>query len=454
MEMSSKGCSLTLPPHLPLPAQLSPSSVAVPSLPAIAEAGVLPNGSAAAAAAPPDPAGSRGRATGALPRLQEQQQQQQHQGVAGAAVGSTEAGAGVRRTASFGDAVSRLSYGALHRQQSPWKDVSSSKPMLRPRSARMSDQLGRRGQAVFMLQSTDGGELASADGSPAAASTLPPPVPSPRLSACISLPTVREHSPARQQQPGEGSSSACCTPPPSSLQQADRSTGLEGAAAAAGPPASVPPLQLDSSEQHWLSQQQELEQASAGSQSEPAGSPAAPQLSTGQQEGGARVPAAPGALPAEPQRGRPAQHSSVAAADAAAAAAAGTGPVFVPICLAVPDGEYEGMLQDWVERQEQAYAGSGSRGAGSSTARDAQEGGQAGRTLNGVTPRPATASCSVPASEGVARLQAVQAHLRRYGASGVPVVELDMSDMGAALDAMHAYVLQCIALATGERDYR
>lgn len=150
----------------------------------------------------------------------------------------------------------------------------------------------------------------------------------------------------------------------------------------------------------------------------------------------------------------------MAAADAAAAAAAGTGPVFVPICLAVPDGEYEGMLQDWVQRQERAYAssasgsGNSSTGAGSGRVLDVQGGGEVACCSSNGFPSPPPAGGSVPASEGAARLQAVQSHLRQYGSRGVPVVELNMSDMGAALDAMHAYVLQCIALATGEHDYQ
>lgn len=413
----------------------------------------MPNGSAAAAA-PAESAGTATSQAGGLPHLQEQQRPQQDG--PGPAAGPAEAAAGVRRTASFGDAVPRLSYGGLHRQQSPWKEAGSSKPMLRPRSARMSDQLGQRGQAVFMLQSTDGGEVPSAAGSLAGAPSLPPPVPSPRLSACISLPTVREHSPERQRQHGQDSSSSWSGALPAPAQQP--------AAAGAASQAGVPPLQLDCSEQHWLEQQQQqLEQASVGSQSAPAVSPDAPGIPCGQQEG-ASAPLPPQAPAAEALPGRSAQHSSVAAADAAAAAAAGTGPVFVPICLAVPDGEYEGMLQGWVEQQERAHAsgaaafGSGSGGGsnggvGSSVGIGIQESAVAGDSNQNGSLCPAATS-NVPASEAVTRLCAVQAHLRQYAASGVPVVELNVRDMGAALDAMHAYVLQCIALATGEVDYQ
>lgn len=117
----------------------------------------------------------------------------------------------------------------------------------------------------------------------------------------------------------------------------------------------------------------------------------------------------------------PAPGSSVAAADAAAAAAAGTGPVFVPICLAVPEEEYGVMLQDWLARRPPA--------AGS----EWEPGGWAAAS-----------------AESGRRLRQLQAHLRQYGASGVPVVEVSLSDMGQALDQLHAYVLLCIELALGE----
>ncbi|KAL4452025.1 hypothetical protein ABPG75_007687 [Micractinium tetrahymenae] len=425
--------------------QLGTSYDAVPGLPAVAEEGVLPNGIAQAAGT---------TAASSRPHSQHQPRQQQHPR-AGSSAGMPEAAAGVRRTASFGDAVARLSYGSLHRQQSPWKDAGSSKPLLRPRSARTTDRLGQRGQAVFMLQSTDGSEVPAGDGEAAPSSALPPPVPSPRLSACISLPTVREHSPERQQQPAGGSISS--TPLPSRQHAPIGSRNPAQAAAAVASTSAVPPLHLDSPEQqHGPEQPQQQEQLS-GSMA-PAGSHAVPQVPSGQLDSPPAVPSV-----------RPAQHSSVAAADAAAAAAAGTGPVFVPICLAVPDGEYEGMLHDWLELQERAHAGSSSGSGGgieggpagnTCTAAGTQEGvGAVFGTQNGsACPAGASSSSSsggrVPASEGAARLRAVQSHLRRYGTSGVPVVELDTSDMGAALDAMHAYVLQCIALATGERDYQ
>ncbi|KAL4437565.1 hypothetical protein ABPG77_003546 [Micractinium sp. CCAP 211/92] len=438
--------------------QLTTSSDAAPSLPPISEGVVLLNGTAAAVA-PAEPAGNRGQGADAPQCFNHHQQQQQ--GATGTAAGSAGALTGVRRTASFGDAVSQLSYGALHRQQSPWRDVGSGKPLLRPCSARMSDQLGQRGQAVVMLQSTDAGEAAAPNGGPAPPSALPPPVPSPRLSACLSLPIVQEHLPERRRQPRQRSSSSPCTLLPSPLQPPVGSVRPEQAAAVPASPEAVPPLKLDSSEHEWHDQQQQqLGQAHVGGLSAPAGSPGVPQMTAGQHEARTHVPAWPSGVAAELQHGRPVQHSSMAAADAAAAAAAGTGPVFVPICLAVPDGEYEGMLQDWVQRQERAYAssasgsGNSSTGAGSGRVLDLQGVGEAGCISSNGFPSPPTAGGSVPTSEGAARLQAVQAHLRQYGSRGVPVVELNMSDMGAALDAMHAYVLQCIALATGEHDYQ
>jgi hypothetical protein len=110
----------------------------------------------------------------------------------------------------------------------------------------------------------------------------------------------------------------------------------------------------------------------------------------------------------------------VAAADAAAAVAAGTGPVFVPICLAIPEAEYGAILPDWLAHQQCAGGGAS---AAAATAGQADDG------------------------EAALRLRQLQEHLRQYAASGVPVVEIDTSDMGQALDSMHSYVLQCIALA-------
>jgi hypothetical protein len=141
------------------------------------------------------------------------------------------------------------------------------------------------------------------------------------------------------------------------------------------------------------------------------------------------------ATPAKPQEAQPGQqqeqqalHVSVAVADATAAAATGMGPVFVPICLSIPDEEYDGMLLDWLARQQRALGGDN---AASSLE---EAGGEAGIP-------------TVAVGESAARLRALQEHLRQYGATGVPVVEFNTSDMGRALDAMHAYVLQCIELA-------
>lgn len=286
-------------------------------------------------------------------------QQQQLQAVAAAAV---------RRTASFGDAVPSLSYGGKHRQQSPWKDAASSKSLARPRSARPGEGLDL-GQAVFMLRSTDS---SSSGGGSSSEACSAPPVPSPRLAACISLPTVREDG-----------------PPPLSLGGGDD--------------------WQEAMAQAWSAQQLPPAAADATGVSASAGSAQLPAECMRQAE----VEAA--ARSAEPQ-----QHSSVAAADAAAAAAAGTGPVFVPICLAVPEEEYEEMLQDWLARQQAAA-------------------GVAGSEWNDAA-----------AAEAACRLRQLQEHLRQYAAAGVPVVELSLSDMGAALDSTHAYVLQCIALALGE----
>ncbi|PSC71060.1 P-loop containing nucleoside triphosphate hydrolases superfamily isoform 1 isoform B [Micractinium conductrix] len=307
--------------------------------------------------------------------------------VAAQATGAAPAGAaapasGVRRTASFGDAVPSLSYATLHRQQSPWREASrGKKALLRPRSAQVnSDGLGQRGQAVFMLRSTE-----SADGV-----ASPPPVPSPRLAACISLPAVLEDGPLRQR----GAVG------PSLAGLAEEAVLCSSGQAAAGV-VPVLPLALDGSagstqaEQgvtSSLREQQQVVQPPTQAAQDAAGSPAA---------------------------------GSAAAAEATAAAAAGTGPVFVPICLAVPDDQYEGLLPEWLERQ---------LAAGSSSSEGDDDGGGASM------------------AEAGARLRALQAHLRRYAAAGVPVVELDLSDMGAALDSMHTYVLQCIALALGEPD--
>ncbi len=88
--------------------------------------------------------------------------------------------------------------------------------------------------------------------------------------------------------------------------------------------------------------------------------------------------------------------------------------MFVPMVLSMQDAEYEGMLHDWLSKQQRALGGGG------------------GGAAHG---------------EAAARLRQLQEHLRRYSATGVPVVECNPGDMGPALDAMHAYVLQCIELA-------
>ena len=308
---------------------------------------------------------------------QDQQQPQQQQ------VATT----GVRRTASFGDAVPSLSYSGWNRQLSPWKDAASSKVLHRPRSARVGDPTLDRGQAVFMLRSVSSsaseGSLEGREGA-----DLVQPVPSPRLAACISLPTVMEVGPgplalppgwhageeggaplppvAEEAAPASGRSSSCDQQPEAA--QACAATAAVAAAAAGCSAAAALGI--------------------APWQQEPAAAP----------------------LPA-------ATPSSVAAADAAAAAAAGSGPVFVPICLTVPDEEYELMLQDWLARQQAAGEAAGE---------------------------------PVSQGESARRLRQLQEHLRRYGASGVPVVEVSLTDMGQALDRLHAYVLQCIALALGE----
>ncbi len=304
----------------------------------------------------------------------QQQQQQLEQAASG----------GVRRSASFGDAVPSLSYSGWHRQQSPWKEAANSKALLRPRSARVGDPGLDRGQAVFMLRSV-GSSASEGSGEGGEAADLVQPVPSPRLAACISLPTVLEDGPG-----------PLALPP-----------GWHAGEEGDGQGAQLPPLAEEEALASGRSSRSELQppeaegaaaEAAAAAQPKDAALGIAPQ----QQE------AAAAPLLTQP--------ASVAAADAAAAAAAGTGPVFVPICLTVPDEEYDLMLQDWLARQQAA--------------------GEAAR--------------AVPLHESALRLRQLQEHLRQYGASGVPVVECSLTDMGQALDRLHAYVLQCIALALGE----
>lgn len=259
----------------------------------------------------------------------------------------------MRRTASFGDAVPRLSYSSQHRQESPWKDAAGGRGLLHPRSAHVGDGLDR-GRAVFMLRSVD---AESGGGSSVDADSASQPVPTPRLAACISLPTMPEGSPAPAL-------------PPLAEEEAAGECDSEGPLLGLEPP----------------------------------------------QEGGVAALPQPGAQ----QHATPS--GSAAAADAAAAAAQGTGPVFVPICLAVPDEEYELLLQDWLARQAAADSGGCWDGEGGAAA----------------------------AGEAARRLRALQERLRGYATWGVPVVEMSLTDMGQALDSMHRYVLQCIALALGE----
>ncbi|PRW57326.1 P-loop containing nucleoside triphosphate hydrolases superfamily isoform 1 [Chlorella sorokiniana] len=302
----------------------------------------------------------------------QQQATQQHQA----------ASSGVRRSASFGDAVPSLSYSGWRRQQSPWKEAASSKALLRPRSARVGDPGLDRGQAVFMLRSvSSSGSEGGGEGGEAA--DLVQPVPSPRLAACISLPTVLEDGPG-----------PLALPPGWHAEEEDDV-----------PSTHLPPLAEEEAPSSGRSSSMDQQPAAAIEAAAGASDPAAaaPGITAWQ-----RDPAA-ASLPA-------AQPGSVAAADAAAAAAAGTGPVFVPICLTVPDEEYDLMLQDWLARQQAA----------------------------------GEAAEAVPLHESALRLRQLQEHLRQYGASGVPVVETSLTDMGQALDRLHAYVLQCIALALGE----
>lgn len=335
-------------------------------------------------------------------------------------MGAAALAGGVRRTASYGDAVSHLSYTSMHRQQSPWKDASSIRRALRPQSARVSDSLEQRGQPVFMLQSTEASFEGSTGETAAAAPALPPPVPSPRLSACISLAPVPEHNAELQQRPPSSISSSSALPllggtlahPAGGERSNSRGSDRLAAAAAAGEGGVHPLPHLN------------LGGAMVGSEAQPPAASSQQAEAAPVQAQSAAVLAAPSA-PQQPQQGSQPQlqeqvHSSVAAADAAAAAAQGTGPVFVPICLAVRDEEYEGMLLNWLALQQQA--------GGSSNC--------------------SSSSGGVPAHVAVERLRGLQAHLRRYASSGVPVVELNLTDMGRALDSMHAYVLQCIELAT------
>lgn len=311
----------------------------------------------AGAAGSPVPASSAALQRPQQPVPQQQQEQQQRQA-------GSEAMA-IRRSASFGDAVAGgLSYGALHRQESPWRDAASGRAQLaRPRSARPGAAALDRGQAVFMLRAPEAG---SSDGE----SDSAPPMPSPRLATSISLPPVREDAPLPLFLPASAVDAGSLGPPASafgSLQQ--RAIGSQ---------------QQQEQQQHQQLQQQPV----------------------------------PDAASAAPAPDAPSPRGSVAAADAAAAVAAGTGPVFVPIVLAVPEEGYEGALADWLARQQAAAGGDWG---------------------------------PQQAAEAARRLRALQDYLRQYAAAGVPVVELSPANtMGAALDSMHAYVLRCIALALGE----
>jgi hypothetical protein len=299
----------------------------------------------------------------------------------------------VRRTASFSDAVHRLSYARLHRLQSPWREAGSHRggALTRPRSARLGNSSSMdRGQAVFMLQSPEPG---GGDGE-APGAALPPRQPSPRLAACVSLPPALEREAQLASMRGVSM--------PASARR--RSGGSGGGAQ----PATVP------EEEEGKEEEEPVADVAVGVSSlyhaqQHAAAPAPDQAQgshaqLAHQEPATRASAPPPAV----------QHASIAVADAAAAAAAGTGPVFVPMVLSIKDEEYEGMLHDWLANQQRAL------------------GGGDGATAPG---------------EAAARLRRLQEHLRRYSATGVPVVECDPSDMGPALDAMHAYVLQCIELA-------
>lgn len=293
----------------------------------------------------------------------------------------------VRRTASFGDAVQRLSDSSLHRLQSPWREHGIGS-LPRPRSARVHSL--ERGQAVFMLQSLDPGGSEGGEGD---GTGPPPPLPSPRPA--ISLPPVIEHTP--QHWPRRSAS----------LPPSERHRSSPGGVSQQTVPEEAPVVPP---EEAHTSAQASSRQASGAAVAGTSGS------STVQDE----APGTSAAVAAAAAEQRP-QHASVAVADATAAAAAGMGPVFVPICLSIRDEEYEGMLQEWLTHQQRAI-GSG----------DTAPEGPAGSEAD---------------AEAARRLRALQAHLRQYGATGVPVVEFNTSDMGQALDAMHAYVLSCIELA-------
>lgn len=338
------------------------------------------------------------------------------QNAAAAAVAADLAGAqpdassAVRRTASFGDAVQRLHYGSLHRLHPSWKEreqAGSSQALLRPRSARLgSSSSMERGQAIFMLKSPEAEGCVGAE-SGGEAGSVPALLPSPRLAPCISLPPVWE-------QGGRDAPQRCHSLPSAARQRSTRP-----------------------SESHqWASHQKPVPEEAAmecfGSGDTDAAPAAVAVMPPGdEQPPAAHAPSSPiiteqadvteasiaGAVANQQQQQQQGQHSSVAAADAAAAAAAGAGPVFVPICLTVDDGEYDGMLDDWLAHQQRALGDGGAEGA--------------------ATP--------AGSQEAALRLRLLQEHLRQYGASGVPVV--DTSDMAQALDSMHAYVLQCIELA-------
>lgn len=110
---------------------------------------------------------------------------------------------------------------------------------------------------------------------------------------------------------------------------------------------------------------------------------------------------------------------------AAAAAAlpppgAAAGPVFVPVVLSVPEEDYEALARDW-------YAGQ--RAAGAASSSDAGDDEEHLRAK--VLPR----------------LRALQQHLESREVLGVPVVRMGAGGFADAVDRLHEYVLECIALA-------